>query len=125
MTAAAIISIVTLSLLAIFQFALACGAPLGRFAWGGQHKVLPTRLRIGSAVSIVIYAVFSIFALSKAGFVTFISSSTVVNIGLWIITAYLLFGVFLNSISRSKPERYVMTPVVAILAACFLVMTLM
>ena len=37
--------------LAVFQALLALGAPLGAFAWGGQHRVLPTRLRVGSAVS--------------------------------------------------------------------------
>ena len=50
---------VILLALAIFQLALALGAPLGRFAWGGQHRVLPVRLRIGSAIAIVIYAVIA------------------------------------------------------------------
>ena len=52
--AAAIALTVILALLAVFQLALVLGAPLGRFAWGGTHRVLPARLRIGSAVSIVI-----------------------------------------------------------------------
>ena len=55
--AAALALTVLLALLAVFQLALALGAPLGHFAWGGAHRVLPRRLRIGSLVSIVIYAV--------------------------------------------------------------------
>ena len=43
---------VILAALAVFQLALAAGAPLGRFAWGGSHEVLPPRLRVGSLVSI-------------------------------------------------------------------------
>ena len=44
-----------LGFLAAFQVALACGAPLGRFAWGGAHTRLPASLRIASVVSILIY----------------------------------------------------------------------
>ena len=53
--------------LAVFQVLLIAGAPLGRFAWGGQNAVLPARLRIGSAVSIVLYAVFAVLMLQVAG----------------------------------------------------------
>jgi hypothetical protein len=35
-------------------------------AWGGQHRVLPTKFRIGSALSIVLYAVFAYAALARA-----------------------------------------------------------
>ena len=51
---AAIVATVILGLLAVFQLALVAGAPLGHLAWGGRSRVLPTRLRIGSVVSIVI-----------------------------------------------------------------------
>ena len=37
-----------LGVLAVFQLALALGAPIGHFAWGGAHRVLPARLRIDS-----------------------------------------------------------------------------
>lgn len=56
---AAVLVCAVLGLLAVFQAGLVAGLPLGRFAWGGQHIVLPSRLRIGSAVSIVLYAVFA------------------------------------------------------------------
>lgn len=125
MTIAAVISLLILLLLTIFQLALICGAPLGRFAWGGQHNILPLRLRIGSAISIIIYIVFASFASSKAGLWVPISDETLLNAGLWIIVVYSVFGILLNAISRSRPERYLMTPVAAILAICFLVMALM
>jgi len=54
-TLAAVGLCVLLGALAVFQALLALGAPLGRFAWGGQHLVLPTPLRIGSAVAIAVY----------------------------------------------------------------------
>ncbi|WP_233198142.1 hypothetical protein [Cryobacterium sp. Y50] len=64
-TAAATLLCIILAFLAIFQLLLIAGLPLGRFAWGGQHAVLPTHLRIGSAVSIVLYLVFALLVLER------------------------------------------------------------
>lgn len=122
MTIAAIISLVIFVLLSLFQAALAFGSPIGRFAWGGKHKVLPRNLRVGSISAIAIYAVFSVFVLSKAGIVSIITDQTILNAGLWIISAYFMIGVVMNGISRSKPERYTMTPVALILTVCLVVL---
>ena len=66
MPAAAVALCVLLGALALFQLALILGAPVGRFAWGGQYRVLPAKLRIGSAVAIVIYALIGALALDRA-----------------------------------------------------------
>ena len=55
-----------LGALAVFQALLAFGAPLGRFAWGGQHRVLPRPLRVGSVVSIGVYALLGSIVLARA-----------------------------------------------------------
>ena len=49
-TFAALLTCLVLGALAIFQGLLALGAPLGRFAWGGRHRVLPLSLRAGGLV---------------------------------------------------------------------------
>lgn len=118
MIIAAILALVIILSLLLFQIAVALGAPLGHFAWGGQHKVLPKTLRIGSASSIVILAVFAAFITSKASLWELIPNETVVNIGLWIMFAYFVVGVLMNGISRSKPERYTMAPISGLLAVC-------
>ena len=120
---AAIVLCVILAALAVFQLALALGAPIGRFAWGGQHRVLPTRLRIGSAISIVIYAVIAVIALDRAGVVDVVSD-VVSTVGMWVVFAYFVIGIPMNAISRSRPERYTMTPVVAVLAVLSLLVAL-
>lgn len=120
---AAIALVVILSLLAVFQLALALGAPLGRFAWGGQHRVLPGRLRIGSLVSILIYGIIAVLALDRVGLVDVVPDA-VSTVGMWVVFAYFVIGIPLNAISRSKPERYVMTPVVTILAVLSLLVAL-
>lgn len=118
MTVAAILALVIILSLLLFQTALALGVPLGHFAWGGQHKVLPKNLRIGSAISIVVLAIFAAFIADKASILELIPNETAVSIGLWIMFAYFVVGVLMNSISRSKPERYTMAPLSSVLAIC-------
>jgi hypothetical protein len=110
--------------LAVFQVALIAGAPLGHLAWGGQHKVLPRKLRTGSAVSIVLYAVFAYAALARAGLAAPLISGTFTDVSAWVLTAYFAVGVVMNGISRSQPERLTMTPVVLVLALLYLVLSL-
>jgi len=124
MIIAAYIALVVLTLLAVFQIALIFGAPIGRFAWGGQRRVLPLKLRLGSLLSLALYDTFGLFLMSKAGIWELIQSEWVLQLGLWIFTAYFALGVIVNGISRSKPERYVMTPVAAVLFICFLIVAL-
>jgi len=114
--AAAVLVSVLLAALAVFQVALVAGAPLGRFAWGGQNRVLPTGLRAGSAISVVIYAVI--------GWLVWRAVDQPEDAWLWVITAYFALGIALNAASRSLPERLVMTPVVVVLALSCLVIAL-
>jgi hypothetical protein len=104
-----------LAVLAVFQSMLVLGAPLGRFAWGGQHRVLPVRLRIGSAVSILIYALIAVIAWDRVGAID-IFAEPFSEIAMWVIFAYFVIGIPMNALSRSKPERYTMVPVSAVLA---------
>jgi hypothetical protein len=119
---AALAACAVLAGLAVFQAALVTGAPLGRFAWGGQYNVLPAGLLVGSAVSIVLYAAFGYVALAKAGRVPAVGNETVTAVIAWVLTGYFALGVLMNAISRSKPERAVMTPVALLLAVAYLVL---
>lgn len=106
--------------LSVFQLLLILGVPIGKFAWGGEHAVLPKRLRIASVSSIILYAIFAVFVLSKASVLELIKDNTVESIGMWVFTGYFFLGVLVNAISRSKYERLVMTPVALVLAVLFL-----
>ena len=120
----AVLGCLVLGALAVFQALLIAGQPLGRFAWGGQHDVLPTRLRIGSAVSIVLYAVFALIILATAERATDGTGAGMADLGIWALTAYFVVGVGMNAMSRSRPERRLMTPVAALLAVVCLVLAL-
>jgi hypothetical protein len=118
----AILACAILTGLAIFQAALIAGAPLGRMAWGGGHTVLPSKLRLASGASIVLYALFAYTALAKAALAPPLINETVTSISTWVLTAYFALGIVMNGISRSKPERLIMTPTVLVLTALYLIL---
>lgn len=121
---AAVAFCVILGALAVFQSALVCGAPLGHFAWGGADRVLPRSKRIGSVIAIVLYVVFAWVFLMRAGLVPLVLPVIVVDVAAWVIVAYLALGIPLNAISRSKPERYTMTPIVIVLVVLAIIVAL-
>jgi hypothetical protein len=118
---AAVVGCALLAGLAVFQAFLAAGRPWGRFAWGGQHDVLPRGLRIGSAISIVLYAAFAVVMLAAAGIVDVLPEG-VAHFAIRVLTGYFLIGIVMNAVSRSRSERLVMTPVVLVLFLCCLVL---
>lgn len=120
----AVVFVAVLAMLALFQLALALGAPWGRFAWGGRHPgTLPTGFRIASAFSILVYGFIAVLALDRAGMLD-VFPEGFSRIGIWVVFAYLALGVVMNAISRSKPERYLMTPVALVLAVLALLIAL-
>ena len=122
--ACALLATCVLAGLVVFQLALIMGAPIGKYAWGGQHRVLPRKLRIASATSIVLYAIFAWFALTSAGFVGDMQDSPIITIGIWVLFGYFVLGIVMNAASRSKRERVVMTPVATALAVLYLILAL-
>jgi hypothetical protein len=119
----AMTGVAVLGCLAVFQLLLVAGAPLGRFAWGGQNAVLPANLRIGSVVAIVLYGAFALIILEAAGGVGLLPRG-LVGVAIWLLTGYFALGIVLNAVSRSRPERLVMTPVSLALTAVCLVLAL-
>ena len=113
---AAYIFAVVIAALALFQIALAAGAPWGRFAWGGAQAKLPVALRIGSVVSLLIYSACAVIVSDRAKLIDVVGDD-VSGVGAWVVAGFLSLGVVMNAISRSKPERFTMTPVALVLAA--------
>jgi hypothetical protein len=113
--AAAVFCVLMVGLI-VFQAALIAGAPLGHFAWGGQDRVLPIQKRLGSAVSIGLYLVFGVVVLQRAGLAEVIPWPGVVNVAIWVLAGYFALGIVLNGASRSRPERWTMAPLCAVLA---------
>jgi hypothetical protein len=54
--------------------------------------------------------------------VPLLANEAVTSVVTWVLAGYFALGVLMNAISRSKPERAVMTPVALVLAAAYLVL---
>jgi hypothetical protein len=109
-----------LGMVAVFQIALALGAPLGKVAWGGRHDgVLPPRLRIASAAAALVAYPLAAFAV--------LDSSGLIDVGvvpgdgravMWLLAGLFTLGTVANAVSRSKPERYWALVSMAIAICC-------
>jgi hypothetical protein len=107
---------------ALFQLLLAAGAPFGAAAWGGTHEGrLPTSLRVGSALAIVLYGIAASLILVRAGFPVRFMPRPVARVGSWVLVALLTLGALANFASPSPWERFLLGPLTLLLAGSCLV----
>ena len=98
-----------LGVLAIFQIALAAGAPLGKYAWGGEHITLPLNLRLGAISAVLRYAFIAFIALDRSGTIAVLPGEFSFWV-MWLIVAHLGFSVILSLLSKSKDEKMTLAP---------------
>ncbi|OUZ09701.1 hypothetical protein BHE97_09550 [Aeromicrobium sp. PE09-221] len=110
------VALAVLAALAVLQLLAASGLPVGRVMWSGAHRVLPRRLRLASATSVLVYAVIAVVLLSRGRALPG-GDSTAVVVLTWAAAAFFALSVPLNAFSRSPAERWAMTPTSALLAA--------
>ena len=112
MQTAAISLVIVLALVAMFQLAVVLGAPLGEYVSGGQTagKVTP-RLRVASAVSILVYAGMAGHLLAQVGVLPMLFEGRFNAWGNWAIVGVLGASLVLNAMSKSKKERQLWVPV--------------
>ncbi len=103
-------------LIAVFQLALALGAPLGRAAWGGANAVLPVRLRRASAVAVVVWLLAAVVILGRAGLVAVPLPREALTLGAWALVVVSVLGAIVNVASSSPWERFGWGPLAAVLA---------
>lgn len=109
-----------LFVLAIFQLALAFGAPFGQAAWGGRHSgVLPTRLRVASAFAAFVYAPISLVLLESAGVLDL--GWSVEPLWIWVLAGFFGLGTISNLVSRSRIERLWAIESAAIAVCCVII----
>ena len=121
---AAILAAAGFLVIAVFQVALALGAPLGDAAWGGRQARLSTRLRIGSAVAAVFWMLAMLIVLGRAGFDVSPFPDVVERWGTWVLVGLLPVGALMNIASSSRWERYLWGPLALVLGVLTLVVAL-
>lgn len=116
---AAFVAVTLLLVIVAFQVALALGAPLGYASWGGRHPgVLPTRLRIASAVAaLVVYPLIIFAVLAAAGVIGAEWLPLDPRVLMWGLAVFLGLGAIANFASRSPRER-IWGPVAVAVAVC-------
>ena len=121
---AALILIVLLIGLSIFQILLAIGRPYGRLAYGGANETLPTKYRIMSVLAVAIFSVAIFFVLIQVEVITNSPFPEIANIGLWFFAFYLGLNTLANATSKSESEKKIMTPISLIASICFFIIAL-
>jgi len=114
-----ILGAVLFGVIAIMTVLVACGFPLGEFTMGGQHKILPEKFRVMAVISVAIQIFAMIIILQAGGFIPLWLSFKVTKYICFFFAAYLSLNTIMNMISKSRKEKYVMTPLSFIAGICF------
>ncbi len=115
----AIIGAGLFSIVIILSILLICGLPLGELTMGGKYKVFPKNLRVVLSVQLILQVFFVIIILQAGNIIPlWFSYKTTRIIGI-VIASYLSLNVFMNFISKSIKEKYIMTPLSFLVAICF------
>ena len=115
----AILGAVIFGVIATMTVLVACGLPLGEFTMGGQHKILPKNLRVVAVISVAIQIFAMNIILQAGGFISLWFSFKVTKYICFFFAAYLSLNTIMNMISKSRKERFVMTPLSLIVGICF------
>lgn len=108
---AAIVAAVLFGAIALFQVALALGAPWGTFAYGGRavrgDGTLPPSYRLSSAVAAVLLVLCAVVILVRGGVIGTSGDSTLVTVLSWVIVAFMAINTAMNLLGKHWVERFV------------------
>lgn len=115
----AIIGAGLFSIVILLSVLIICGLPLGELTMGGQHKVYPKKLRVVLVFQLILQIFFVIIILQAGNVIPMWFSENVTKVICIVMAVYLSLNVVANAISKSKKERYIMTPLSLLTAICF------
>jgi hypothetical protein len=106
----------------LFQFCLAIGLPWGEASMGGKFPgKYPPKMRIVAFLNLLILSFMVVIVLVHANLV-FPQLKAVAKMGIWLVVAFSIVAVILNTITPSKIERKIWAPITVIqLTACVIV----
>lgn len=118
----AFIGAALLAAVVVMSILLICGLPLGEFSMGGRFgKIWPPKIRLLGATQLLTQ-MFALYIILAAGTgIPYFINYTVTRVICFVFAAFFFCNTFLNIISPSKKEKFVMTPMSLISAVCFLV----
>lgn len=107
----ALICIIIIFGVILFQALLVFGAPWGEYTMGGKYPgKLPKNIRLLVLIQILVLIGFCYIIAEKAGLIAF-GTNIFGNIGIWFVFAFFILGTLLNWVTPSKKERMIWGPV--------------
>lgn len=114
------ILLAALGLLAGFHLLVLFKVIPAEIIWGGQIQGVPANLITLETVALLVTLLFILIIAAKTGYIHADKLSGIVNIGVWLIFAYLLLNTLGNLASGVSFEKLVFAPITIILAFCAL-----
>lgn len=115
----AIIGASLFSIVIILSILLIFGLPLGELTMGGKYIVFPKKLRFLLVSQLFLQIFFVVTILQMGGYIPLWFSYNVTRIICMVMAVYLSLNTIMNFISKSKKEKYIMTPLSFASAICF------
>ena len=110
--------LISLGLLAIFDILILLNIVPSNIVWGGQIKGLAVNLVVLELIALVVTFIFAIVIAAKLAYIKVGRFTKAVNIGVWIITAYLILNTLGNLASGVSFENLIFAPITLALAFC-------
>jgi hypothetical protein len=110
----------SLGLLFLFHVLVLLRVIPADIVWGGQIQGVPKNLVALETVALLVTALFILIVAAKTGYLQTGKWSGVVNVGLWLMFAYLLLNTLGNLASGISVEKLIFAPITILLALCAL-----
>lgn len=110
--------LISLGLLAIFDILILLNIVPSNIVWGGQIKDPATNLVVLELVALVVTFIFAIVIAAKLDYIKAGGFTKAVDIGVWIIFAYLILNTLGNLASDVSFENLIFAPITLVLAFC-------
>lgn len=108
--------------MALLQLSITFGAPFGEYVLGGENKVLPKKMRFISGTFFFIFIFVGIAYMERGNIFHIGFNSMFVKIIIIVNTLFLAYAIVGNGmLTKSKKEKYVMTPFSIIQFICSVV----
>lgn len=118
---AALVAALGFAGIAVFELALALGAPLGHAAYGGSTAQLSAGERVVSVVAVIVWVTAAVVVLGRARFLAVHGHAELFRRATWVLVALSAVAALPNLISQSPWEQLVFGPAAVVLAGLCLV----
>ena len=112
--------LISLGLLVIFDILVLFNVVPSNIVWGGQIKDSAINLILLELIALVVTFVFAAIIAAKMNYIQASKFKKAINIGIWIIFAYLILNTIGNLVSSASLETLIFTPITVVLAFCAL-----